>query len=160
MSEILIKRLEKIISECDKHLMRMKSAYNKMSLFMPLDEKKYAELNEDYIEHIDQFLFRFAKIQDAIGERLFVNTLRYLDEPVEGKPYIDLLNRLETLNILDSVDQWRELRRIRNEISHQYEDDPEEMASAINLIYNKKDELENIYKNLKKIVRTQFSKYV
>jgi hypothetical protein len=65
-------RIEKVIIECDKHLQRINSAYLKMSVFMPLDASKYAQLTDDEIEHIDQFLFRFAKLQDAMGEKLFL----------------------------------------------------------------------------------------
>lgn len=70
-------------------------------------------------------------------------------EKIESKPFIDILNRMEKLNILSSVEQWRELRNIRNELSHHYDDEPEEMALAINMIYSRKDDLILIYNNIK-----------
>jgi len=66
----------------------------------------------------------------------------------EAISFIDLLNRLEKLNILDSAEQWLELRKISNVLSHTYEDEPEEMSIAINDIFDKKEALEKHISNL------------
>ena len=80
-------RVEKLIAECDKHLARINHAYGKMAVFMPLDAARYQVLNDDEIEHIDQFLFRFAKLQDAMGEKLFILLLEFLlEENPKNKP--------------------------------------------------------------------------
>ncbi|MCX7100559.1 MAG: hypothetical protein NTX38_03460 [Methylobacter sp.] len=143
-------RIEKIITECDKHLKRINSACLKMSLFMPLDATKYQQLSEDQIEHIDKFLFRFAKLQDAMGEKLFILLLEFLkEENPKNKPFIDILNRLEQLSLLEDKNDWLELRKIRNNISHQYEDEPQQAAEALNSIYVSKIILEKIYTSLK-----------
>ena len=135
-------RLQKIINECDKHILRMNSAYKKIVASLPLDAESYTKLNEDEVEHIDQYLFRFAKLQDAIGKRFFKVIFVSLEEDIEDISFIDLLNRLEKLNILDSTEQWLELRKIRNVLSHTYEDEPEEMSIAINDIFDKKEAIE------------------
>ncbi|MDD2660724.1 MAG: hypothetical protein PHY54_13780 [Methylococcales bacterium] len=143
-------RVEKVITECDKHLKRINSAYLKMSVFMPLDAKSYQHLSDDEIEHIDQFLFRFAKLQDAIGEKLFHLLLEFLkEENTRNKPFIDILNRLEQLGILEDKNVWLELRKTRNNIAHQYEDEPEQATEALNAIYVAKPILEKIYITLK-----------
>lgn len=141
-------KLQKIINECDKHILRINSAYKKTSAILPLDANKYVALTEDEIEHIDQYLFRFAKLQDTIGKRLFQAIFLSLEEDVADVPFIDLLNRLEKLNILDSKEQWLELRKIRNTLSHTYEDEPEDMSVAINAMFNNKQSIEKIYKHL------------
>ena len=141
-------KLKKIINECDKHVLRMNSAYKKSSAILPLDANKYIALSDDEVAHIDQYLFRFAKLQDTIGKRLFQAIFLSLEEDVSDLPFIDLLNRLEKLNILDSKEQWLELRVIRNTLSHTYEDEPEEMSLAINAVFNKKQCIEAIYKQL------------
>ena len=143
-------RIEKLIIECDKHLNRINSSYLKMFVYMPLDEKKYQQLTDDEIEHIDQFLFRFAKLQDAMGEKLFILLLEFLkEENTRNKPFIDILNRLEQLGLLEDKNVWLELRKIRNNIAHQYEDEPEQAAAALNAIYAAKASLEKIYTTLK-----------
>ena len=117
---------------------------------MPLDAAKYQQLSDDEIEHIDQFLFRFAKLQDATGEKLFILLLEFLkEENIRNKPFIDILNRLEQLGLLDDKNVWLELRKIRNNIAHQYEDEPQPAAEALNAIYAAKPILEKIYTSLK-----------
>ena len=139
---------QKIINECDKHILRINSAYQKTIAILPLNAEKYTQLNDDEVGYIDQYLFRFAKLQDTIGKRLFKAILSSLEEDIEDMPFIDLLNRLEKLNILDSAEQWLALRKIRNTLSHTYEDDPEEMSLAINALFDKKQSLEKIYQKL------------
>ncbi len=34
----------------------IKNAYAKMAVFMPLDASRYAQLTDDEVEHIDQYL--------------------------------------------------------------------------------------------------------
>lgn len=139
-------RMEKLIAECDKHVQRMNHAYIKMALFMPLDISRYNQLSEDEVEHIDQFLFRFAKLQDAMGEKLFILMLEFLEEEnPKSKPFIDTLNRLEQLELLEDKNTWLELRKIRNNIAHQYEDDPKQASEALNSIYAVKPTLESIF---------------
>jgi hypothetical protein len=143
-------RIEKLIVECDKHLKRINGAHLKMSVFMPLDAKRYQQLTDDEIEHIDQFLFRFAKLQDAMGEKLFMLLLEFLkEENTKNKPFIDILNRLEQLGLLEDKNVWLELRKIRNNIAHQYEDEPQQAAEALNAIYASKESLEKIYTSLR-----------
>jgi len=141
-------KLQQVINECDKHILRMNSAYKKAAAILPLNKEKYDALSEDDISHIDQYLFRFAKLQDTIGRRLFKLILILLEEDVEELSFIDLLNRLEKLNILESTEQWLELRKIRNTLSHTYEDEPEEMSIVINILFNKKQSIEAIYSRL------------
>ncbi len=117
---------------------------------MPLDAKRYQQLTDDEIEHIDQFLFRFAKLQDAMGEKLFMLLLEFLkEEHTRARPFIDILNRLEQLGLLEDKNVWLELRKVRNHIAHQYEDEPQQAAEALNAIYASKSILEKIYISLR-----------
>ena len=111
---------------------------------MPLDASRYQKLSDDEIEPIDQFLYRFAKLQDAMGEKLFLLILEFLkEENTTNKPFIDILNRLEQLGLLENKNVWLELRKIRNNIAHQYEDEPQQAAEALNAIYAVKPILGN-----------------
>jgi hypothetical protein len=143
-------RLIQISNECELHIKRLNSAYNKMQVYMPLSADSFLQLNDDEIEHIDQYLFRFAKLQDAIGQRLFKSMLEYLGEVIIGKSFIDIFNKLEQLNIIENYNIWMKLRIVRNELAHVYDNDPEENASEINKIYSMKDNLESYYFDVKK----------
>lgn len=132
-------RLNTILKECEKHLSRMNSAFKKINSSLPLDENKYINLSEDEIEHIDQFLYRFTKLQDAIGERLFKAVLTRVGEETYKMTFIDIFNRLEQLEIIEDYDKWQELREIRNELAHEYEDEPKENAKRLNKIFQMKE---------------------
>lgn len=146
--DIIIEKLKKIFYECDKHIQRLNSASNNMSKYMPLNTQKYINLQDDEVSYIDQFLFRFAKLQDAMGQKLFRTILVYLKEDVEGKPFIDILNLMEKINLIDDANAWKQLRDDRNELSHNYEDEPEQMSKTINTLFHKKDILINIYQKI------------
>jgi hypothetical protein len=50
---------------------------------------------------------------------------------------------------LENKNIWLKLRKIRNNIAHQYEDEPQQAAEALNAIYAVKPILEEIYILLK-----------
>lgn len=128
-------------AECARHSRRMLSAYNKVLLIFPLDVNKYGILTDDEIEHIDQMVYRFSKLQDSIGERLFKSLLMFLEEDIKNKPFLDVLNRLEQLEILPSKDEWLRLRKLRNELSHEYSNEDEENVAVLNMLF---DEIKTI----------------
>ena len=143
-------KLQKVFIQCDKHLATIKRAHSKMAAFMPLDATRFNQLSDDEIEHIDQYVFRFSKLQDTMGERLFILLLEFLKEDnPKSKPFIDILNRLEQLGIVADKNIWLELRTIRNNIAHQYEDEPQQAAEVMNAIYATQSTLETIYLAIK-----------
>jgi hypothetical protein len=82
-----------------------------------------AQLEQDrlLLRLADQLLFRFTKLQDALGERLLPATLQQLAVPFEDWPMRDRLNRLEKLGFLN-VDDWLRWRDLRNRLAHEYPD--------------------------------------
>jgi hypothetical protein len=144
---ILNEKIKKALNECKIHASRINRASEKMKNFMPLRAEKFAKLTEDEIGYIDQFVFRFSKLQDTLGKKLFKSALQILEEEVDDKPFIDILNKLEKLKLIKTAENWIELRQIRNDLTHQYEDNIEEISVILNKIYNKKDDLIEILKN-------------
>jgi len=143
--------LKKYLKECEKHSMRLNRAFSNLQLFMPLTTESIQQLTEDEIEHIDQYLYRFAKLLDVIGEKLFPSLIAFLGESIEKKSFIDIFNRLEQLNVISDYDRWLKLRIIRNELSHEYEDEPAASAEKLNRIFALKYELESYYNDVKKL---------
>jgi len=78
----------------------------------------------------DQILYRFMKLQDALGERLVPATLARLLEPYEAWSMRDRLDRLEKLGFLD-VDPWLEWHDVRNRLAHEYPDAPALRHAAV-----------------------------
>ena len=87
------------------------------------------------IQVIDQFVFRFSKVQDAMGERLFRAILELLQEDVKTKSFLDILNRLEQLGALESREEWISLRAMRNNFAHEYDEDAASMSDDLNIAY-------------------------
>jgi len=123
----------------------MLGAYKKVSLIFPLDVNKYRILTDDEIEHIDQMVYRFSKLQDSVGERLFKSVLMFLEEDIKNKPFLDILNRLEQLAILSSKDEWLRLRKLRNELSHEYSNEDEENVAVLNMLFNEIKTINDIF---------------
>jgi hypothetical protein len=147
--ELILEKLKKIFYECDKHVLRINSSYSELRPIMPLDMQTYINLTEEDIKVLDQFLFRFSKLQETMGQRLFKTMMYFLKEEIDGKPFIDILNMMEKISLLESANIWKDLREDRNKLAHNYEDEPEEMSEAINKLYDKKDILIDIYVNIK-----------
>ena len=89
---------------------------------MPIKPEKVFNLSDDEVEHINQFIFRFSKLQDSISQKLFKAVLEELGEEVSNKPMIDIFNRLEQLEIISDYEEWKELKNLRNDIAHEYEE--------------------------------------
>lgn len=139
-------------------MQRMDSAYQKIQPSLPITPDRVFKLDDQEVEHIDQYIFRFSKLQDAIGNKLFKSVLTELGEEVANRSAIDIFNRMEQLGIISDYDLWKGFRDIRNELAHDYEEDEHEAAEKINLILAKKSELEKYlteivnYLNTKKII--------
>lgn len=98
-----------------------------------LEDLERADLTPSDLDHLskqdrrllDQFAYRYTRLQDDLGARLMPAALKALGEDVTPMPMLDRINRLEQLNWLPSADEWIDLRRIRNEFTHDY---PESVA--------------------------------
>jgi asparagine synthetase B (glutamine-hydrolysing) len=76
------------------------------------------------------------KIQGTNKKRILKDTFADL-LPDETMSFRDILSKLEKLEIIESSEEWSEVREIRNDISHEYPDDHEKMADALNKSYQK-----------------------
>ena len=140
--------LKNVINECKKHLLRMNNAYEKIYPSLPITPERVINLSDDEVEHIDQFIFRFSKLQDSVGQKLFKSVLISLDEEVTNKSAIDIFNRLEQLEIVENYESWKELRDIRNDLAYEYEENESEASEKINALFNKKTILEKYFNDI------------
>ena len=115
----------------------------------PITLETYQRFDSDQIRCIDQFIFRFSKLQDAIGAKIFRYTLEILEEDVTSLPMRDILNRLERFNIIPSADEWIYIRELRNEIAHDYPLYDNEIVVILNELVVKVEVVIDIYNKLK-----------
>ena len=140
------KKFEKAFQESQIHIKRINEAFIELQnhYTFPINTTDFEKLLENKVElaFADQIIYRFSKAQDSMGAKLFKAYMLYQGTNVD-KPFLDILNSLEKLNILE-VDEWFELREIRNEIAHDYEDNTKLAVDILNSIFKHKKELENI----------------
>lgn len=98
----------------------------------------------DYKEKLDAFSMRFGKLQDMLGDQIFRALLAIEKEDVQGMTMRTKLNLMEKMGIIDSAEQWEELRKIRNGLTHDYEENPEQAAAFLNIAVGRALELNAI----------------
>ena len=82
---------------------------------------------------LDQFAYRYTRLQDDMGVRLIPAVLLALGEEIAAMPTLDRLDRLEQLGWLPSAEEWGELRRTRNEFTHDYPETTKERFERLQL---------------------------
>jgi hypothetical protein len=111
-------RLSAAVWECDRHRAALAEALAEWQA-QPTPSSEALEQDTALRRLTDQILYRFTKLQDAMGERLVPTTLTWLREPHEDWPMRDRLDRLEKLGFLD-VETWLTWRDVRNRLAHEY----------------------------------------
>lgn len=80
-------------------------------------------------ERLDAFVSRFGRLQDTVGDKLLPALLAALAETPGAA--IDNLDKAEKLGLIESVESWIEMRRLRNQMVHEYIEDLVVLASAL-----------------------------
>lgn len=76
------------------------------------------ELGEEDYDALETLTSRFARVSDMVLQKMFRNIDRL--ELEDGGTLLDALNRAEKRGLVESVDQFRLMRELRNEIAHEY----------------------------------------
>ena len=127
-------KLNEAVQLCSIHSERMSFAWGKIEKYFPLDVEKYRLLQPEELSFFDQLIFRFSKLQDSMGGKLFPALLEILGEDIKGKPFIDQLAKLEELNIIGNSNDWLLLRETRNIVTHEYPFITDEVIQGLNLL--------------------------
>lgn len=80
-------------------------------------------------ERLDAFVSRFGRLQDTVGDKLLPALLTALAETTG--PAIDNLDKAEKFGFIESSDGWMEMRRLRNQMVHEYIEDLVVLTSAL-----------------------------
>jgi uncharacterized protein with HEPN domain len=140
-----------------KHSYRILYARGKMRDFFPLScLSDYQNLSDEQIEHIDQFVYRFQKLQDDIGTKLFKSVIANLGETeIFNKPILEILNIMKKYGIVDDELDWQTMREIRNALAHEYLDDLNNDMALLNYLFETKGlELIQIFKGILDYIQT------
>lgn len=135
--------LEQILALCQGHDEVLKDALYDLSR-RELDAQLLEHPSKEDRRLLGQFAYRYTRMQDDMGARLVPAILRALGEEVAAMSTLDRLDRLEQLAWLPSVDEWSELRRIRNEFTHDYPETAGERHERLQLAITSASRLREI----------------
>ena len=96
---------------------------------MTIDLVQKIEMDPLLAERLDAFVSRFGRLQDNLGDKLLPQLLDAMAEPVGA--VIENLDRAEKLGWLSSSDTWLEMRKLRNQMVHEYIEDLAILSSAL-----------------------------
>lgn len=83
----------------------------------------------DAAERLDAFVARFGRLQDTVGDKLLPQLLTFVGESVG--PAADNLDRAEKFGWIDNADDWLLYRKLRNQMVHDYIEDLDVLADAL-----------------------------
>ena len=149
-------QLKEAVQLCTIHVERMSFAYRKIEAHFPLTSKKYEHLAEEELSFIDQLIFRFSKLQDSMGGKLFPSLLDNLGEETRGIPFLDLLSKLEMLNILPRANDWLILRETRNIVTHEYLFNKEDIIEGLNMLNKHYSLILSVWENFNNYISRRF----
>ena len=77
-----------------------------------------AVLQPDECDALEALTSRYARVSDMLVQKVY----RAIDsvELEEGGSPLDVLNRAHKRDLIESVDDMREIREVRNEVAHEY----------------------------------------
>jgi len=147
------KKLAFHIEEASIHIARLEDILPVLQELYPLQKKDFETLSLSDKDKLDVLAFRFAKLQDLLGVKIFREYLSLLHYPVEDKNFLELLKELDKENIVD-IDIWSELRGVRNSISHDYPFEEDEKVEAINYLIKNVTYLIDLTRKIKESFET------
>ena len=134
MSKIQTKdRLLFHLKEADIHIVRINEVLQELKKLYPIDYDSLELFELSQKDKLDVLAFRFSKLQDLLGTKIFREYLDTIGYPIHDKNFLELIKELQKENIID-IDKWAEFRGVRNAIAHEYPYNDGEKLEAINYL--------------------------
>ena len=149
--------IEDIFAKVYLHLSRAKSATIEIKNW---EDKLDSEIFEDFekVKTIDTFIYRFIKLQDIMGDKLFRVFLDEMGEYKDSMSLLDVLDKLEKLEVIPNSVRWMEYRKLRNKLTHEYPNNEDEIIEGIEIALEVFCEIEIIVQEMEKYMKKNFIK--
>ncbi|WP_143340982.1 hypothetical protein [Desulfurobacterium atlanticum] len=145
--QMAIDRLQSYLKEAQSHVERLNNVLERLRPLYPLNIEKFSNLTSSQKDILDALAFRFSKLQDLLGSRIFREFLNHTGYITEGKTFLELLREIEKEGIID-IDTWSQFRKIRNLLAHDYPDEILEKIEAINFLIENAPTLIKVVKKI------------
>lgn len=139
-----------LIQVADIHATWITDTIKDLKHLSPFSAETVQNLSKQDVRLTDQLVYRFTKLQDLIGAKLVDAFLKARGEVSEDMTMIDKINRLERLRIISDANLWLQMRDLRNNLAHEYPDEPETTAKYLNLLFELAPQLLLFLENIKK----------
>jgi hypothetical protein len=136
-----VDRYRALLHECKTHRKRVVQAHQRIKRLFPLDADTYVALEDEQVAYVDQLVYRYTKLQDVLGAKLYPAILAALREDAASMTVFDMLSELEKAGVVPSTRSWLALRETRNQLAHDYQDDPKEGSEYLNRVFDSVDSL-------------------
>lgn len=143
------------LAECTLHAAVLRESIADASEWIPLTSN--VEINKGMLRVFDQIAYRFAKLQDSLGEKVMPLILELAQELMPSNAtFAEKLNQLERIGAIPSAEAWKKFRIVRNALAHEYPEDAELRASAINRFVHGAEDLYAFYVLIEKYIGVRF----
>ncbi|MBN2657978.1 MAG: hypothetical protein JXR86_13035 [Spirochaetales bacterium] len=146
--------LKDVLHTLELHIKRAESA--KKEILEWGDFSKDVFTDEQKIKTIDSFIFRYIKLQDLTGQKLFKLFLDEIGDFRDDMSLLDILDRLEKLEVVESSETWMGYRKLRNVLTHEYPDNEDEIVEGLKLALDAFNTTLVIIENIKKRISSSF----
>jgi len=146
------KKLLFFIEEEQNNIIHLIRAMSELNPYFPIEEIFFKNINNQEIDILDRFIFRFTKTVDTMGKRLFPAVLAAMGELEDDMFFRDKLNRLEKMAILNHAEDWNIYRAIRNSLTHEYPETHSNKAAILINAYEKSFALIQIFERIKTLL--------
>jgi len=138
--------IDDIFEKVELHQKRANAARSEIKEWNVIDSEIFD--NFEKIKTIDTFIYRFIKLQDLMGEKLFKVFLNEIGEYKDNMSLLDVLDKLEKFDIVKESYDWMEYRKLRNRLTHEYPNNEDEVIEGIIMAMNVFDEMVLIKDNI------------
>ena len=145
LNEKITVTINSSIKECESHLKHLNRASGLLNDIFPLTFESMANINDERTAQIDQFIYRFMKLQDSMGTRLLPSIYYYIQGSSGPVPFLDILASLEKFEVITSENDWQFFRNLRNTLAHDYPESTDQTVLTLNMLYKEWRRMESIF---------------
>ena len=112
-------RLQMLQETANLELLHLQQTNQRLFALLWVPEEMASKMQDiDFAERVDAFVARFGRLQDLLGDKYLPAWLRAVQEPVGTA--LENLDRAEKLGLVQSADAWVAVRKLRNQLVHEY----------------------------------------
>lgn len=137
------------LAKMRKHL---EYSYSQISPWWRVDAN-FDAWSDERLESLAAFKARFAELQDHLGSAM---KLIALIEQEDTRQFTYVLNYMVKLYILDGIDEWQDLRTLRNAATHDYSASEEVKALHFHRLFQHTSYLFDTYNKLISFIKIAY----